>query len=129
MSSPNIPCLTGAQVTFNLYAGMPYSNKNYWVWFNVTGLYPGFNVSGQHVPLNMDPLFNLCLQYPTFPGTTGFMGKFMLGGSAIAHIQMPADYSAALVGVPFNFLYVVTGPGPSLPIEFVSNPVNLKYSP
>jgi len=125
----NIPCQTGGTANFDIKAGIGNANKNYWMWISISGNYPGINVSGLNVPLNDDPLFVMCLSHPNFPGSTGWVDKLNIFGMASPTLTLPADTQQLLVGFPLHIAYVLTAPGPSLPLSYVSNPVHIKYVP
>lgn len=125
----NIPSATGGNVLLSISSGFGNGGKDYWVWMSITGTYPGFEVSGVQVPLNQDPLFWWGLSNPSFPGSTGFLGKLSVSGSGMASFLLPPDTGMALLGYPFHFACVLTSPGPSLPLLEVSNPVHIKYVP
>jgi len=99
------------------------------MWMSITGNYPGMKVSGLDIPLNWDPLFQLCLFYPNFPGATDWVGKLDFFGMASPTLTLPPDLQQMLVGVPLHFVFVLTAPGPSMPLSFVSKPVHIKYIP
>ena len=123
----NISCQTGGTAKFDLKAGLANKNKNYWLWMSATGTFPGFKLNGLTVPLNWDVLFEFGLFNPGFPGSTGFIGKLDFFGMAKAQMILPADPQFTMVGFPINFAYVLTEPGPSLPVSYVSTPVHIKY--
>jgi hypothetical protein len=125
----NIPCMGGGQKTLSISAGFGIGKKPYWIWFNVSGTYPGFNWSGHYIPLNQDPLFWWGIQSPNFPGSVGFYGTLNAGGTAIATITLPSDPGGLLVGYPINFIYVLLSDGHQPPALAVSNPLHLKYCP
>ncbi|MHC4941786.1 MAG: hypothetical protein ACYTG7_02080 [Planctomycetota bacterium] len=125
----NVPCSKGGQKTLSISAGFGIGKKDYWIWLTMSGTYPGFNWSGQYIPLNMDPLFWWGIQTPDFPGSTGFYGTLNAGGTAVATITLPADPSGMLVGYPIHFVYVLLSKGHQPPALDVSNPVHLKYCP
>jgi hypothetical protein len=125
----NIECETGALLKLNLHPGSAFAGKDYWIWMSITGNHPGFSVSGQHVSLNMGPLFNFGLMNPNFGGSVSFLGKIKSDGKALAMLFLPADPQHLLVGYPIHFAYVLTSPGPALPISAVSNPLHVKYIP
>lgn len=125
----NIPCATGGNVLLSISAGFSNKGKDYWIWMSITGTYPGFKLNGVYVPLNPDVLFKWGLANPNFPGSSGFLGKLGNGGSAFASFFMPAEPSMMLLGFPIQFAYVITSPGPSLPLLDASNPVHIKYVP
>lgn len=122
----NIPCATGGNVNLSISAGFGNGGKDYWIWFTASGTYPGFKVSGLQVPLNQDAFFNWGLANPILPG---FIGKLSFSGSAMATLVMPPDPGMMLKGFPIHFAYVLTSPGPSLPVLDVSNPVHIKFVP
>ena len=125
----NVPCLTGKTVTLNLKGGLANGNKDYWIWMSVSGSYPGFTIGDKTVPLNWDVLMEYGLLNPGFPGSTAFIGKLDAFGLASAGLTLPADPHQLLVGMPIHLAYVLTAPGPALPVTFVSNPLHVKYCP
>lgn len=125
----NIPYSTGTEVAFTIRPGVAHKNKDYWLWMSVSGTYPGIPVSGLVVPLNRDILFDLGLMYPNLPGTTGFLGKLSMFGLADATFDLPPNPDMSLVGIPIYFAYVLTSPGPKLPLTYASTPVHIKYVP
>jgi hypothetical protein len=125
----NVPCIGGGQKTLSISAGFGIGKKPYWIWFTISGSYPGFNWSGQYIPLNQDPLFWFGIQNPNFPGSVGFYGHLNAGGTAVANITLPSDPSGMLVGWPIHFVYVLLSDGHVPPALDVSNPVHLKYCP
>ena len=125
----NIPCATGGNVLLSISAGFGNGGKDYWIWMSFTGTYPGFKFNNVNVPLNQDFLFKWGLANPNFPGSSGFLGKLSGSGSAFASVILPADPGMTLVGLPIHFAYVITSPGPSLPLLDASNPVHIKYVP
>jgi hypothetical protein len=125
----NVPCSTGGQKILSISAGFGTGKKDYWIWFTVSGTYPGFDWAGLYFPLNQDPLFWWGLQYPDFPGSAGFYGTLNAGGTAVATITMPSDPGGKLVGYPIHFIYVLLTKGHTAPPLAVSNPLHLKYCP
>lgn len=125
----NIPCPTGGTADFTLKAGLSNGGKNYWLWMSVSGNYPGIPLNGLTVPLNMDVVFLFGVMNPNFPGSSGFVGKLDFFGMAKPTMTLPPDPQQAFMGIPIYFAYVLTAPGPSLPISFVSTPVHVKYVP
>ena len=125
----NIPCSTGGKVSMTLKAGIANGNKDYWILMSTSGSFPGFSVGGQTVPLNWDLLLQYGLYNPGFAGSTGFVGKLTGFGMGEATLTLPADPSHLLVGFPIHFAYVLTAPGPALPLSFVSHPMHIKYCP
>lgn len=125
----NLKCATGGTVNFKLMAGNANANRDYWIWLNFSGVYPGFQVNGLTVPLNWDVLLLFGLNNPGFPGTSGFVGTFNSTGDAAASMMLPIDVRKEFVGVPINFAYVVLSKGPAFPITYVSLPVHVKYIP
>lgn len=63
------------------------------------------------------------------PGSTGFTGQLDASGKAEASLLLPPDPNQMLVGTPLYFAFVLTSPGPSLPLEAASNPIHVKYVP
>jgi len=127
VSDMNIPCSTGKQVTFTIKAGLSNSGKPYMMWMSATGNFPGVMVQGQHIPLNMDALFLFGLSNPNFAGSTGFIGNLDFFGMASPTLTLPPDIHKNFEGIPIYFAYVITAPGPKLPISFVSTPVHINY--
>lgn len=125
----NIPCMTGKTVNFSLTAGNANGGKNYWIWMSASGNYPGINLNGITVPLNWDPLFTFGLYNPAIPGSVGFLGVLDGTGKATASLAFPSDLQKQLVGFPIHLAYVLTSPGPSLPISLASEPIHVKYIP
>jgi len=123
----NVDIQTGANVNFDLNAGSGNAGKDYCVWMNATGPYPGIQLNGIFIPLNWDYI----LQYSMFNGLpgTGLTGVLDGSGGSQAQIFLPAGVDPVLIGVPLSFAYVLTSPGPSLPISFASYPVHVKYIP
>ncbi|MHC4944134.1 MAG: hypothetical protein ACYTG7_14060 [Planctomycetota bacterium] len=125
----NISSKTGGTATFDIDAGIANGGKSYWLWMSVSGNYPGIKVSGMTVPLNWDGFLQFGLCYPNFPGSTGFIGKLDFFGIGQAQLTMPPDPQQLFMDVPFHFAYVLTAPGPELPVSYVSTPVHIKYVP
>ena len=125
----NIPCQTGGTATFDIKMGLANKNKEYWMWMSATGTYPGFQLNGLEIPLNWDVLFEFGLFNSGLPGLSGLIGKLDFFGMAKPQITLPPDPQLMMVGFPFNFAFVLTAPGYSLPITFVSAPVHIKYVP
>ncbi|MFH2001511.1 MAG: hypothetical protein ABIK28_17645 [Planctomycetota bacterium] len=126
---PNISCISGGYVLFSISAGFGNGGKDYWIWFNVSGTYPGFTWNGLNFPLNQDLLFWMGIQYPSFPGTTGFFGTLSGSGSGVATMSFPKNLDQSLLGIPINFIYVLLSPGLQPPALAVSFPVHVKYCP
>ena len=110
-------------------AGLANKGADYWLWMSATGNYPGIPLSGLTVPLNQDVLFYFGIMNPNFPGSKGFIGKLDFFGMAGPTLALPPNPQATLVGIPIFFAYVLTQPGPSLPITYASKPVHIKYVP
>ncbi|MHC4941784.1 MAG: hypothetical protein ACYTG7_02070 [Planctomycetota bacterium] len=125
----NIPVTTGLNTLFSVTAGFGNGVKDYWIWFSVSGTFPGFSWSGYFIPLNQDPLFWWGLQNPNFPGSSGFFGTLSSSGSAFASLTMPPDPTGSLVGFPIHFACVILSSGHKPPVQDVSNPVHVKYCP
>jgi hypothetical protein len=125
----NISCQTGGTATFDIKMGLANKNKEYWLWMSATGNHPGFKLSGLKVPLNWDVLLEFGLLNPGFPGSNGLIGKLDFFGMAQPELTLPPDPQLMMVGLPINFALVLTSPGHSLPITFVSVPVHIKYVP
>jgi len=113
----------------SISAGFGHGGKDYWIWFTLSGSYPGFSWGGRYFPLNQDPLFWFGIQNPNFGGSTGFVGKLAGSGTAVATLALPKDPSMSLVGYPIHFAYVLFAGGLKPPPDMVSNPVHVKYVP
>ncbi len=129
VSDYNVSCSSGGTAQFRLFTANTYPGKDYWIWMSVSGTYPGIDLSGVTVPLNWDALLEYGLFYPNFPGSVGFLGKLDGFGQASASMTLPPDPNHIMVGLPLHFAFVITSPGPSMPIMAVSNPVHIKYCP
>lgn len=125
----NIPCGTGGTVNYALDAGTANAGAHYWIWMSASGSHPGISLNGLVVPLNWDFLFEMGIMNPGFPGSVGFLGVLDGTGKANASLLMGSNHSMNLVGTPICFAYVLTSPGPSLPITYASQPVHVKYIP
>ena len=125
----NIPCSTGGKVELSLKGGLANGNKDYWIWMSTSGSYPGIPVNGVQIPLNWDALLLYGLSNPGFAGSTGFIGKLSGFGLGEATLTLPADPSHMFVGFPIHMAYILTGPGPAMPITFASHPLHIKYCP
>jgi len=128
-SNCNVPCSSGAQKLFSISAGFANGGKDYWIWFTLSGTYPGFDWNGNYFPLNQDALFWWGLSNPGFAGSSGFFGTLSGSGSASATLTLPSDPGGSLVGFPIHFIYVLLSPGHQPPVLSVSNQVHLKYIP
>ena len=129
VDTTNVKCATGGTVNFICKGGFSNKKKDYWIWMSATGTYPGFSLNGFNVPLNWDVLLNFGLMNPTLPGAVGFFGQLDSFGMASASLTLPPDTGQYFVGFPISFAFVVTSPGPSLPLLYVSTPVHVKYVP
>lgn len=129
VSDYNISCSSGGKAQFKINTSNIHPDQDYWIWMSVSGTYPGIALSNVTVPLNWDGVFEFGLYYPGFPGSVGFFGKLDGFGQAAASLTLPADPKHLMVGFPIHFAFVVTSPGPSLPILDASNPVHIKYCP
>jgi hypothetical protein len=124
----NISCKSGGTVNFDLDAGSANAGTPYWLWMTLSGTYPGLTLSNIDVPLNYDSLFEFGLLYPGFAGSSGFLGTLDGQGKAQASLMLPYNHNTML-GKCIHFAYVLTSPGPALPITFASYPVHVKYIP
>lgn len=114
--------LLGSTRNLVLDAGPAYANKDYWIWVNFSGTFPGFNMSGVNVPLNYDMLVELCLTYPGFPDAS-FVGQ--LDGSGQGTASLSYKPKSGFIGFTLYFAYVVLSPGGGPPILAASNPINM----
>jgi hypothetical protein len=107
-------------VNFYLTAGPEMANRDYWMWTNFSGTYPGVVLNGITVPLNYDPLVSLCLDNPGLIHSD-FIGQ--LDGSG--HATIPVKIQTSYIGLTLYFSYIVLSPGGGQPILAASNPVNI----
>lgn len=129
VSATNVDFDTGGAVDFSLHAGKDNGNMGYWIWMSVSGTYPGFNLTGQNVPLNWDALLEFGLYYPGFPGTVAFLGTLDGDGEGAASLTLPVNTDLLLSEMPIHFAYVVASSGFKLPVIYASMPVHVKYIP
>ncbi|MCC6672853.1 MAG: hypothetical protein IT458_17450 [Planctomycetes bacterium] len=96
--------------TFTLNGGSGRAGMAYAILMGFSGTYPGVDLLGLHLPLNIDPALTLGITaFPSFQGS--------LSGSGIATATMPlgaGPLPPGLLTEEMSFAAVVLGAGPSL---------------
>jgi hypothetical protein len=115
---------TGGTGNFTLNAGSAHANRNYLLFGNVYGVYPGTPLPGGKVtlPLNWDLFTNAVILYVNSPAFKDFLGT--LDGSGSATAQLNAGPIPGAAGVLMHFAYALNSPW-----NFVSNPWSIEIVP
>ncbi|MFH0946570.1 MAG: C25 family cysteine peptidase [Planctomycetota bacterium] len=115
---------TGGSADLVLDAGIAHAGATYLIAGSLSGTDPGFNVSGVHVPLNIDNFTGLTLQLAGSPYLVGFVGTLDGLGAARATFDTVGPLGPAWVGQAASFAYAVLPVGAT---GFVSNPVTVRF--
>lgn len=118
---------TPSSVPFRLETSDSIGHLPYFMLGSVTGTKPGVSVAGQHVPLNLDPYFALCLAGN--PLLLGGIGAFSdLNAFAVpmadATFSLPTGVPPSAIGLVILHAYVVFDPALGA-VRAVSNPAGI----
>ena len=87
---------------------------------SVSGISPGFDYSGVHIPLNYDSVLATTLALGNSSMTINFQGTFDADGRSVALLCIPSGLSATTVYAAFAmFNSSVQIVGSSNPVQFV----------
>jgi len=116
---------TGGSFNFALDAGPGNMNRKYLVLACVTGAAPGFPLPGGQVsmPLNWDVFTDLVLAFLNTSLFNNYMGKLDSNGLGSAQFNAPPTSQAA-VGLVLFHAYCLSNP-----FNFVSNPIQIEFTP
>ena len=115
----------GGRVTYQLDAGTAHAGKLYLVLGSLTGVAPGFNFGGQHIPLNIDAYLLAVLGYPNSPILPASLGVVDPAGLATCSFQIVPGLSSQFVGLLFDHGWVVLNPVAGLDLASTARPVTL----
>ncbi|MHC4512432.1 MAG: right-handed parallel beta-helix repeat-containing protein [Planctomycetota bacterium] len=106
---------------FTLYGGAGRQKDAYLIVLGVSGVYPGMNLAGFYLPMNLDVL------WPLSSGMPGFVGVLDSQAQATATVDLaPAKNDTSLIGFEVYFCSTVTKGGIILGF---SNAVSLELTP
>lgn len=129
----NVSASAGGIQSLSLDAGSAHAGEVYFVLGTTTGISPGFDVDGYHMPLNIDGLsgyFMYTLRYPNSVPLGSSLGFLDGDGKASAACGIPPGLDPSFVGTTLSHCFVtidMMGPFPEL--TYVSNPVALSILP
>jgi hypothetical protein len=111
----------GGTATFMLDAGAAYANKYSIILQSITGNHPGFDMNGNHIPLNMDVWSWMALDFTLQGFWSGFYGPLDANGQSTAVFNTFGAQPAAY-GLIINFAYMVLQNPTNTPV-FASYPI------
>lgn len=123
------PVLAGGTDHLTLEAGTVHAGKSYLVFSGLSGTWPGFTLSGVHVPLNLDGWTWIALTLANTPVMQQFMGTLDAQGNASATFHAPGPLPIESIGLVFWFTFVVTDNPGAPPVSFASNPLYVLVIP
>jgi len=127
-----ISLASGGSQSFELDAGPNHAGQPYLLAGSLSGTEPGFDVDGQHLPLNPDAWFLHTLGSPNTPPLNASFGSLDASGRAHASIDVPAGTSPTLAGLELHHAFVSldlsTVPGAAV-VSLASNAVPLELVP
>jgi hypothetical protein len=137
-SGQDCPTLTADARVVSLSSGSPQSlsigpgpglaGQLYFLGGSISGVAPGFTISGVSVPLNPDGYSTFLLRNPGVPPLLNNFGVLDAAGTASAQFALPAGSDAALISLEvhhaFGVLDAATGT-----VSFASNPKAVRIVP
>jgi hypothetical protein len=109
-----------------LDAGPNHASETYLILGSVSGIGPGVEVLGVHMPLNLDGWMLWTAQNPNTEVTQDFYGVLNSKGRALAAFDPTGGMGPSLIGMTFNHAFLA---GPWSAPAWASNPVALKVVP
>ena len=100
--------------------------ESYQVLTTGSGIVPGTEFLGVHLPLNWDVLTSFTWSNPVSPYTSGFSGQLNYQGRAQAQLNLAGVFGASSVGTVLFHAYLA---GPAGQFKWASNPVPLVVVP
>ncbi len=92
--------------TLTLDAGSNHAGGLYWTFGSITGIKPGVNLGGVHIPLNPDVYTDIAFGLPS-PVFIGFRGMLDQSGRATASFNVPKGLPSTLPKFTLFHAYVV----------------------
>lgn len=128
MTKHEISASTGGTSNLILDKNPVFANKDYIIISSVSGSYPGFYLTGQWIPLNLDAWTYIAFSLINTPIMDKFMGVLDVNGDATATFVFPLPEPTA-AGLPMYFNYMLlSGPGKT-PVLGSGNPVYILFTP
>lgn len=128
IDTTSISVAAGGSSLLRLIVGAALAGKNHWIVGSVSGVHPGFELIGSHVPLNLDAYLLYSFANPVNPLLPGGFGLLDSLGRASATFVLPAGGPPSLVGVTLSHAGIVYDPVLGKPV-LVSNPVDIAFVP
>jgi hypothetical protein len=106
-----------------LQAGASFAGRDYVILSGVTGTWPGVDLKGHHLPLNLDTWTMTAFTLINTPALDKFMGKLDGNGQATATFQTFSALPEA-TGLVMYFAYLVFKP-----VDLTSHHVYVLFTP
>jgi hypothetical protein len=120
----SLTAATADQVYLYLAAGPQFAGRSYRIVGTRSGVFPGLEVCGRHLPLNRDTFTDRTLWNANGPSFPFFRSYLDANGESGAALRTFGPIATGLVGTQFHFAYVL-----SQPVDFASCAVPVTIVP